>query len=149
MTTSVSTITDNILTIQTESPVILFYQSFSTSDIELSSTITVTQNYLDPLKLKDNNNNDRYINEFEILHIYICRVTIVNSASDPLLLDILIQLPEGSIPILYKDNYFRNKNIVKSIYQFYTIDYQFYFPEVGKFQHYPVHVSKQGKVNKI
>jgi hypothetical protein len=66
-------------------------------------------------------------------------------------LEVLQQIPEGSIPITKADGKskaFLTKTSFVEVGGFSTqvLDSYFYFPSIGLYNHYPVHVSKNGKV---
>jgi hypothetical protein len=69
-------------------------------------------------------------------------VVLTNPTSSRQKLTILLQIPEGAVPL---QTAFVTKSIPVTLEPFSTrtFDYFFYFPETGEFRHYPVHVAKE------
>ena len=76
---------------------------------------------------------------------YGCRVVVTNLSSSPQRLELLNQIPRGSMP-LSRGFYTRGTDVQLDPYSTTTLEYQFYFPELGTYSHYPVHVSRSGQV---
>eukprot|EP01138_Halocafeteria_seosinensis_P014269 gb/GECG01014569.1/.p1 GENE.gb/GECG01014569.1/~~gb/GECG01014569.1/.p1 ORF type:complete len:1880 (+),score=227.75 gb/GECG01014569.1/:1-5640(+) len=73
---------------------------------------------------------------------YGCQVVITNITAHTKNVDILLQIPEGSVCV---GTNFVTRVVQKSIPSFSTsqVTYNFYFPEAGTFSHYPVQVSEK------
>ena len=71
---------------------------------------------------------------------YGCQVVITNPTSSPQKFELLVQVPEGAIP-LQNGNYSKGRSTKLGPYSTTTFDYYFYFPEAGKFAIYPVQVA--------
>lgn len=74
--------------------------------------------------------------------VYGCQVVITNVSSARQALDVLLQIPQGAIPV---SNGFvlSSRQVTLSPYSTEKIEYQFYFPALGEFDHYPVHVAAE------
>ncbi len=74
---------------------------------------------------------------------YGCQVVVTNPTSTPRKLELLLQIPQGSIPV-------RNGAVTRGVavhlppYGTTSLDYAFYFPAPGTFAHYPVHATDGG-----
>jgi len=113
------------------------------------SPILVSQNYYrldEPYRYEGNQRLDAYITgEFLVDVAYGCRVVITNPSSTPRELDLLLQIPEGAVPV--KDGFYtRGVRVALGAYATSSIDYAFYFPAAGSEPHYPVQVSRAGKL---
>jgi hypothetical protein len=84
-------------------------------------------------------------NECLVQEVYGCQVVVTNTSSRPQRLDVLLQIPQGAIP-LAKGRPTRTQSIKLDPFQTHRLDYYFYFPKPGTFTHYPVQVSRDGKV---
>ena len=80
-----------------------------------------------------------------ILKPYILQTIISNVSSSNLDIQILVDIPEGSIP-LKNHNKTQIKNITLSAYSTTTFDREFYFPSTGTFSVYPANASKNGMI---
>lgn len=71
---------------------------------------------------------------------YGCQVVITNPTSSPQKFQLLVQVPEGAIP-LQNGDYSKGRSTKLEPYSTTTFDYYFYFPEAGKYAIYPVQVA--------
>ncbi|KAH7828059.1 uncharacterized protein MONOS_6486 [Monocercomonoides exilis] len=76
---------------------------------------------------------------------YEADIVITNPTSSALSLDVLMQIPEGSVP-LNSGFYTRTQSLQMRPFSAETLHYSFYFPTTGVFKRYPVHLSKDGKI---
>lgn len=74
---------------------------------------------------------------------YACQVVATNPTSAQRRLDLLLQIPEGSLPIAGGWRT-RSLEIELGPYATHNLEYAFYFPSPGTFRHYPVHASREG-----
>ena len=107
--------------------------------------ILVSQNFFardDRYRHEDNERFDKFVTEeFKIARVYGCQVVLTNPTSTRLKVDVLLQIPEGALPVL-KGFYTRSLHRQLEPYSTQVVEYYFYFPSSGKFRHYPVHVSQ-------
>src|SRR5262249_27095708 len=89
----------------------------------------------------DNEQLDKFVSdEFLVDVVYGCHIVVTNPTSSPRKLDVLLQIPQGAVPVL-------GGQATKSVHldlqpdHTQTLEYHFYFPQAGKFAHYPVHVG--------
>ena len=107
--------------------------------------ILVSQNFYrhgDRYREENGEKFDKFVTgEFVVHTVYGCQVVVTNPTSSRQKLTVLLQLPVGAIPVA-------NGQFTESVpldlepYRTQTIDYHFYFPQAGKFPHFPVHVAK-------
>jgi hypothetical protein len=89
---------------------------------------------------------DKFVTEeFLTGIVYGCQVVVTNPTSSTQKLDLLVQIPQGAIPVL-GSMATKSQALRLESYRTFTMDYYFYFPKAGDFAHHPVHVSKSEKV---
>lgn len=114
-----------------------------------SSPILVSQSFFrldDPWVWVDGERRERYVSgEFLVGVAYGCRIVITNPTASPRKLELLMQVPEGSLPL--KAGLETGKiGVTLSAYGTTTQEFHFYFPAEGSFRHYPAHLSRAGRM---
>ncbi|MFP4582437.1 MAG: hypothetical protein ACLFN9_03550 [Desulfococcaceae bacterium] len=108
--------------------------------------VMVRQNFFrkdDRYRYEDGLRLDKFVQgPLEARAAYGGQVVVGNPTSAPLRLDLLLQIPEGAVPL---ENGFYTHSFPLALDPFETarMDYAFYFPEPGKFQGFPAHVSRE------
>ncbi|NUN47922.1 MAG: hypothetical protein HUU15_03730 [Candidatus Brocadiae bacterium] len=107
--------------------------------------VLVSQNYFrDDDRTREENGEevDKYVtDEFLVNVVYTCQVVLTNPTSTNQKLDLLLQIPTGSIPV--RNGFVtRGRHVELSSYNTESIEYAFYFPAAGTFPHFPVHVAR-------
>ncbi|KAK2954802.1 putative Actin-binding protein [Blattamonas nauphoetae] len=76
---------------------------------------------------------------------YTADVMVTNTSSSAFEVDILLQIPQGAVPL---ENGFYTKTQHRKVERYSTeiVSYSFYFPFEGEFSHYPAQVMRKGKV---
>jgi len=130
-------------------PTLLLVRSLQETQFK-SSSLAVSTNYFDPqdrFEEIDFDKVDKFVSQtrFASGKMYGCRVVITNVSSVTYQVELLCQIPTGAIPA---NGGFRTKNFVQKLSSYATasLEYYFYFPQVGKFEHYPAHISRNGEV---
>jgi len=116
-----------------------------------SSSLAVSTNYFDPqdrFETVDFEKVDKFVDQerFVCGKTYGCRVVITNVSSVTYQVSLLCQIPTGAIPV---NGGFRTKNLDDRKIESYatsSLEYYFYFPQVGNFEHYPAHVARNGAI---
>ncbi|KAH7832009.1 putative ATP-dependent RNA helicase RhlE [Monocercomonoides exilis] len=75
--------------------------------------------------------------------VYMCDVVLTNTTATQRSVEVLMQVPAGSIPLL-KGSMTKTQSIVLGAYGTKTLSYVFYFPRGGAFVHYPAQVAMRG-----
>lgn len=115
---------------------------------EGASTILVSQNYYrldERYRQVGNEQVDAWVtDEFLVGVAYGCQVVVTNPSSSAQRLELLLQLPEGAMPL---QSGFRTRGMSLALAPYATqaISYAFYFPRALEADHYPVQVTKDGK----
>lgn len=107
--------------------------------------VLVSQNFLrddDRTRSEGDETFDKYVTDEFLVHtVYTCQVVLTNPTSSTHKLDLLLQIPMGAIPA--KNGFqTRGLHVELSSYATESLEYSFYFPAAGTYEHYPVHVSK-------
>jgi hypothetical protein len=74
-----------------------------------------------------------------------CGVMVTNATADPRHVDVLLQIPEGAVP-LGDALRLRSTPVLLQPYEQHSLQYVFYFPRPGAYKHYPAIVSGEGRV---
>jgi len=132
-------------------PVMVFIKEIAPSVVR-TSTFSISTNYFDPSNrtaVVDGQTVDRFLlpkdTVFKTGKVYGCRAVITNVSSTKQLVELLMQIPGGSIPVQGTgDSGFRTKNFHVQISPFDTHkkEYFFYWPSPGTFDHWPAHINK-------
>merc|ERR1719445_25217 len=133
--------------ITAKTPVIVFIKEIVPSESR-TSAISVSVNYFDPARkteIVDGEAVDLFVraDEFQSSKVYGCRAVVTNVSSVAQSCELLVQIPQGAVPVY---GGFRTKNFREIVPAFETCikTYYFYFPEPGTFNVFPVHVNKNG-----
>ena len=130
--------------------VVVFHQEVKpAAAADETASILTGQNffaYNDRYYYERNQRFDKFVTEeFLIRRVYGCQVVITNPTSSIKKVDVLMQIPNGAVPVL-QSLYTRSIHLQLEPFSTKTAEYYFYFPHPGKFKHYPVHVSENEKL---
>jgi len=139
---------DGAFVIKAGSPLLVFYKEIRpASEATEKLPLLASQHYFDPAdryRYEGAERADKYIeDEFLINHAYACRTVFSNPTSVRRKLEILLQIPQGALP-LKKGFYTRSIALNMEPYAAQTLEYFFYFPKTGAFKHYPVQAARNG-----
>ncbi|MDP6466589.1 MAG: hypothetical protein QF918_02540 [Pirellulaceae bacterium] len=134
------------MTLTAGSPLIVVHEEIRpTDEAEEQTPILVSQNFFrhnDRYRHVNNQRLDKFVTDEFLVHtVYGCQVVITNPTSSPQKLDVLTQIPAGSLPVL-KGHQTRSVHVDLQPYHTQTVEYHFYFPAAGQYPHYPVQVAK-------
>ncbi len=134
------------MTLSPATPVVIFHEEIKAAPAADGATkVLVSQNFFrhgDRTRQENGEQIDKYVNDEFLIHtVYGCQVVITNPTSARQKLNVLLQIPQGAIPVL---NSQATKTVHVSLepYHTQTVEYHFYFPTAGQFDHFPVHVAK-------
>ena len=89
---------------------------------------------------------DKYVEgELAAGTIYTCQVVIANPTSSRQRVAALVQIPRGSLP-LGGARATHTLDVLLEPYGTHGHEYSFYFPEPGRYGHFPVHVTRGGEI---
>ena len=124
--------------IKAASNCIIFKKEVKETEGNLQNNILVAQKYFN--YGERNQERDKKIEEFLVNEIYGCQVILTNISSKKQEFEVLMEIPEGSLP-LGKTPYQKSHSISLNSYSTTTKEFFFYFPNPGKFVHFPSNVS--------
>ncbi|MBK8097155.1 MAG: hypothetical protein IPK26_08610 [Planctomycetes bacterium] len=134
------------VTLRAATPVLLVRQELrSATPADAPAPVLLSQNLYrldDRYRFEGNERFDRFVtDEFLANVVYGCQVVLTNPTSTPRRLELLLQIPQGAIPVL---SGFKTRGTPIELGAFATsaIEYAFYFPGTGSFSHWPAHVGR-------
>ena len=135
------------MTLSPATPVVVFHEEIRGVGFQPAQAggILVSQNFFrhgDRHRQENGEQIDKYVTDEFLVHtVYGCQIVITNPTSARQKLNVLLQIPAGAIPVL---NSQPTKTVHLSLepYHTQTVEYHFYFPTAGQFDHFPVHVAK-------
>jgi hypothetical protein len=130
-----------------DSNAIIFHREIKpVKDMAKTQSILTSQNFFarnDRYYYEKNERFDKFVTEeFLTRRVYGCQVVLTNPTSSRKNVDVLLQIPNGAIPVV-KGFYTKSLNFQLEPFSTKTYEYYFYFPHSGTFAHYPVHVSEE------
>ena len=145
-----SEVKDGQLTLKPQTPTVLFHEEIKPAErADGKSPILVSQNfyrYGERYKQVGNERVDKFVTEEFLPGVpYGCHIVLTNPTSSRQKLDVLLQVPAGSLPIAAGKKT-RSVPVTLEAYHTTTMEFFFYFPHTGEFPIYPVHVGKDEKV---
>ncbi len=147
------TIKDNELRLTAGSPLVVFHEEIKEAKVaEAGTPILVSQNFIrtdDRFRIEDGQQVDKFVTgEFLTGIVYASQVVVTNPTSSAHRLDLLVQIPQGAIPVSGSD-YTKSFPLQLASFSTRSVEVLFYFPKSsGKefFSIYPVRVSKNEEV---
>ncbi len=137
------------LSFTVNSPALVFYRRIQPADRVPSATALVAQSFFrmdDRYRYEGSQRFDKIVtDEFLKGVVYGARVVLTNPTEGRMKVRQLLQIPQGAVPIA---GGFYTKGFFLSLepYATETREYHFYFPESGRYSHYPVTISSDAGV---
>ena len=130
-------------------PAIVLHQQVRDAVLDIGNTkILVSENFYqknDRYRFEEGVRYDKFVSDDFLPHVlYGSQVVITNPTSTPRAIELLIQIPEGSIACSGSQST-RTIQLDLAAFSTKTFEYAFYFPAAGEFKHYPAHVSAKEK----
>ncbi|MCA9198366.1 MAG: hypothetical protein KDA87_12540 [Planctomycetales bacterium] len=137
---------ENQIVVSAKSPTFVFQeQILEAQAAEDAQAMLVSQNYFkqgDRYQQVDGQQVDKFVSgEFLTQTVYGCHIVVTNPTSAKRETDVLIQIPEGAIPVS-GGQMTKSLPLTLDAYRTTTVEYFFYFPAVGQFAHYPVQIAE-------
>jgi len=138
---------DGTTTIVPAGPLVAFHERTVAVDAPAApSSILVGQHFLrqsEREEIVDGEPRERFATGEFLTHVvYTGRVVVTNTGSARRKVAVLLQIPQGSIPVL-GSRPTRTVPLVLEPYAVQALEYSFVFPAPGEFSHYPAHVSER------
>jgi len=142
--------TDDTITLTSTTPLLLVRKQINEAAPADSDTETLVSEAFfrmdDRYQFDGREKREKYITDEFITGVaYGCKVIITNPTATAQSLDVLLQIPQGSIPV---QRGFETKGMEVRVGPHSTenLEYGFYFPTEGSYPHYPVHAAQDGKL---
>ncbi len=140
------TIDDTRMTLVPGGPLVVFHEEIKRADApDESAKLLVTQNYFkygERERIVNGEKVDVFVHgEMLIETVYGCHVVITNPTSTRQKVNALVQIPRGAIAVLGVQPT-QTVHLALEPYHTQTLEYHFYFPAAGQFEHFPVHVAQ-------
>lgn len=141
-------ILDDAFALHATSDTILFHKEIRPAEIDGDiAPVLVGQNLFqlnDRYRHENNERVEKYITGDLLIHtVYGVRVVVTNPTARARRFDVLLQIPNGSLPLFHTQRT-NTVNIAVGPYETRAVEYPFYFPAAGDFTHFPAHVSEAG-----
>ena len=138
------------MTLSAGGPMVVFHQQIKRAEPAAEKTpILISQNFFrhgDRYRHVENEKVDKFVTDEFLTHVvYGCQIVVTNPTSSRQKLDVLLQMPVGSIPVS-NGRFTRTLHLDLEPYHTQTEEYYFYFPVAGEFSHYPVQVAKNERL---
>ena len=133
-------------TLDPKSPLVVFHKEIHPAEpAEGDASLLVSQNFYrqgERYKHVGGEQIDNYVsNEFLVHTVYGCHVVLTNPTSARQKVDVLLQIPEGALPVAGAQAT-RSLRVQLDPYRTWTHDFHFYFPATGDYGQFPVHVAR-------
>lgn len=142
---------DGQFTLTAGGPLIAFHKEIKPAlAAKENAELLVSQNFYkhgDRYRQEGNEKFDKYVTgEFLAGVVYGANLVITNPTSAPQKLSLLLQIPQGALPVLASKTT-DSRALRLEPYTTQTAEYFFYFPATGAqpFPHYPVNVARDGQ----
>lgn len=131
-----------------KSPTIAFFRQIEAVEpLENGPEILLSQNFFqaaDRYRMEGGERLEKFVfEEFVAKTVYGCQLVLTNPTSSPQRLEALLQIPEGAMPLAGTKRT-ETRPVDLGAYSTTTLEYYFYFPTAGRFEHFPVHVARRG-----
>ena len=141
---------DNSVTITADAPMIVLHQQNNPVPLNQGETkLLVSENFFrkdDRYRHEGAVQYDKFVTErFQSHVVYGSQVVLTNPTSTPMTIELLVQIPNGSLPVAGSQET-RTTGFQMDAFATQTFEYSFYFPTAGTFSHYPAHVSSNEQV---
>jgi len=132
------------------SPMIVFQEQIrEVKAAAVESPVLISQNYFrdgDRFQIVHGERRDKFVTDEFLMHtVYGCQVVLTNPSSTQRRVQLLVQIPHLALPT-------RGGKATQTVqidlppYHTKTIDYFFYFPLPGQYDHFPVHLAQDEKL---
>ncbi|MFK7984868.1 MAG: hypothetical protein AB8I08_02480 [Sandaracinaceae bacterium] len=134
------------MTLATRSVRVAFHQEIQPAEPAAGRLpILVSQHYVRPddrYRWEGSERVEKYVLGELLTHVtYVCQVVLTNPTASSHELDLLLQIPEGAVPVA--DGFVtRGTRVRLEAHGAQSIEYAFYFPATGQYSHFPVHVAR-------
>lgn len=135
--------------VRAESPMMVFVEEVKSLPFERRNGVFVNQRIFDPDDAytfdEERDKVSKNVEQFVAGKVYASETTVINTSLSTLDLQVLLAVPEGSVPLMVSQHTQIISQQVDSS-ESKSFQLKFYFPEAGIYQVYPSNVCKAGKI---
>ena len=136
---------DDSMRLTPRSDLIAFFEQVRPSTFDRGeTTVLISENFYrndDRYRTVEGRQSENFVRKEFLPHVlYGGQIVITNPTSAPQEIDLLIQIPQGALPVMGSHET-RTRQLDMAAFSTETLEYYFYFPTPGDFEHYPAHVS--------
>ena len=138
------------MTLAAAGPTIVFQEQIrEVKDWEKDSSVLLSQNFFradDRYEMVRGERRDKFVSDEFLKHVvYGCQIVLTNPTSSRQKIQLLLQIPHQSLPT---NGGKATKTIDLEVDPYHTqsVDYFFYFPASGEYEHFPAHVSNSERL---
>ena len=149
-----ATAEDGKLTVKAASPAIIIHKEIKEAPISDDKTpLLISQNYFlahDRHEMRNGEKVDKFVSgEFLAGAVYGCQVVATNPTSGTQKLELLVQVPEGAVPVA-RSRKTKGQRLQLAPYHTQTFEYSFYFPRPSadgkKNVGFPAHLARDEEI---
>ena len=139
------------LEIRAASDLIVLTKAVAEAQSDVKTDILIIQRFFDPQDRHTESEDEpgvqveKDVDQYIINKVYGASVIITNSSTSRQQFQVLVEVPEGSIPVQNLD-YTKSHTLTLGAFTTQTIEFFFYFPAIGTFRANSPSVSKKSKV---
>ncbi|MCA9031128.1 MAG: hypothetical protein KDA66_09990, partial [Planctomycetaceae bacterium] len=131
-------------------PVVVFHEEIRPADApDGNNKVLVSQNFYkngERHRTELGEQVDNFVTDEFLIHtVYGCEVVITNPTSTRQKLSVLVQIPQGALPVAGSQTT-RTFHIDVEPYYTQKLEYHFYFPAAADLAHFPVHIARNEKL---
>ncbi len=140
---------EDTMTLTPGGSMVVFHEEIEAAGIVDGPTpVLITQNVFrldDRYQIKNGETSDKYVTDEFLTHaVYGCQIVVTNPTSTRQKLRVLTQVPVGAFPV-GGSQFLKSIPIDLEPFHTHKLEYHFYFPLAGDYQHYPAHVAEGGQ----
>jgi hypothetical protein len=128
-----------------KAPMLMYVKEVKKVDHAKKFGVLINQRFFDPSNRKayeeDGTEYDKEVEEFIYRKAYALQTVVNNTSGTPLELQLLLDIPRGSIP-LCSHEYTQITNITLEPFSSQSFERLFYFPEEGTYEVYPSNAAR-------
>ncbi len=137
-------------TVQAATPLVLFHREIrEAARAPAGGAVLVAQNFFradDRYRDENNERFDKFVSDEFLPHVvYGAQIILTNPTGNRQRLQVLLQIPLGALPV-NSGFQTRGTHVALEPHSTQTIEYYFYFPQTGKYPHYPVTIARNDQV---
>ncbi|ETO22036.1 hypothetical protein RFI_15166, partial [Reticulomyxa filosa] len=134
---------------EANAPCIVMVKQLKEVELSKTSLVSINASFFDPndtyVRDEDGEKQDKVVDTFVPGKVYGVRTVVTNLSSTATSVELLVEIPQGSIPV--SSGYYTKTSFLQ-LESFNTthLSFHFYWPSPGKYAMFPMCVSRKGKI---